>query len=221
MANTEGLHVAIKIIRAGLGGYPGQADIQGVLQAAGHVLRTPGAQVPVIDPGAANLDRAGIHKDGLGRNRAGIQRSRHRQHFVDRAGLVSLADRPVEGRVLGVNLAIAPELIQIHARHGRHRQHLAGLGAHDHDGAGGSPAFGNGRIDQLFHGALDLPINGQHQAGAIGDIGDLLHPVRIQRHQHGLGFARQQIVEALLDAKVTLVFTADKPRMFEARVFSG
>ena len=62
MPQAKILHVIVEQNCSQLFGYPGEAHIQRMLHAALHILRPPGAIIPVVDQDAANLNRAGIHK---------------------------------------------------------------------------------------------------------------------------------------------------------------
>src|SRR5450759_1687643 len=97
MPEAKALHVRIKARTAHLFvGDPGKADVERVSQAAGHILITPGAAVPVINFKSTDYDGLRDKRDGILFYNPTIQCAGHGKDFRNGAWFICLADCPVE-----------------------------------------------------------------------------------------------------------------------------
>ena len=199
------MHVRIEGVVTHLGGDPGQADVQRVCQAAGHILVTPGAVVPVVDGNTADDDGAGIKENGTGRDSAVIQGGRHGKDLGNGTGFVCLADGPVKGCFAGEDLAHLGVVIQVHARGGRHGQDFTGFGIHDDDGSGCGAGAYQGVIQDFFHRGLDFAVDRQDEGLAWLDLGIFHRLAWVGRDEHGYRYASQDVVIFFFHSHVAVI----------------
>ena len=159
-SESEGVQICVEGFGAEARSNLKGADVGGALDHAGKGQRPE--RLPVADDPPADAVAAPERVELLFLIRHSLlEGGGGGEDLEDRSGLVRIGDRPIGERRRGIFLC----LVRVEGRSAGHRQHLAGLGLNQNDGARSCRKLGNGPLEFFLGNSLQVGIDRQFDVG--------------------------------------------------------
>ena len=203
-SESEGVQICVEGFGAEARSNLKGADVGGALDHAGKGQRPE--RLPIADDPPADGVAApkGVELLFLIRHSL-LESGGSGEDLEGRSGLVRIGDRPIAERLRGILLC----LVRVEGRSAGHRQHLAGLGLNQNDGARSCRKLGNGSLEFFLGNSLQVGIDRQFDVGPRARLphhaASPARPPAVGPDGAASGLAQQHPVKGELDAAQAIV----------------